>query len=150
MSSSSLVGRPMEILLVEDSLVDARLAIANLTSSGTKCRVTLVRDGDEAMAFLRREGPFGRAPRPDLILLDLELPRRSGREVLREVKEDFELARLPVVVMTASVAEEDRSASELLHVDGYMTKPVDFPQFLQLVRRLKTRWLADVILPALD
>lgn len=150
MSSSSLVGRPMEILLVEDSLVDARLAIANLTSSGTKCRVTLVRDGDEAMAFLRREGPFGRAPRPDLILLDLELPRRSGREVLREVKEDFELARLPVVVMTASIAEEDRSASELLHVDGYMTKPVDFPQFLQLVRRLKTRWLADVILPALD
>jgi CheY-like chemotaxis protein len=140
----------MEILLVEDSLVDARLAIANLTSSGTKCRVTLVRDGDEAMAFLRREGPFGRVPRPDLILLDLELPRRSGREVLREIKEDFELARLPVVIMTASVAEEDRSASELLHVDGYMTKPVDFPQFLQLVRRLKTRWLADVILPALD
>ncbi len=141
------VGRPMEILLVEDNLMDARIAIEALKSADIKHRLTLLRDGDEALEFLYKTGKFARAPRPDLILLDLELPKRDGREVLTELKSDFDLSSIPVVILTASKAHEDVVRSEQLEVDSYMTKPVDLKKFLGMVRELKSCWLADVILP---
>jgi two-component system, chemotaxis family, response regulator Rcp1 len=146
--SSDAVGRPMEILLVEDNLADARLAIEALKDGRIKHRMTLVRDGIEAMKFLQQEGIFSRAPRPDLILLDLELPKKDGRQVLVEVKQDYDLKNIPVVILTASKAHEDLLRSQLLHVEGYMTKPVDLGKFLDLVRQLKRFWLSDVVLPA--
>lgn len=141
------VGRPMEILLVEDSLADARLTIEALKHGQLKHRLTLVRDGLEAMAFLRQEGPFAKAPRPDLILLDLQLPKLDGREVLTRIKSDEELKKIPLVILTASKAHEDILRSENLFVDSYMTKPVDLDKFLAVVKQLKKFWLADVILP---
>src|SRR5581483_7950447 len=130
--SNALVGRPMEILLVEDSLVDARFTIGALEKSAVKHRLTLVRDGVEALEFLRKEGRFARAPRPDLILLDLELPRKDGREVLSEVKEDYDLKSIPIVILTASNAPEDVARGELLHVESYLTKPVNYDHFLSV------------------
>jgi CheY-like chemotaxis protein len=141
------VGRPMEILLVEDGLVDARLTIAALVKSGVKHRLTLVRDGVEALAFLNQEGVFARAPRPDLILLDLHLPKKDGHEVLDEVKADLELKTIPIVVLTASDDPDDKLKSELLHVDSYLTKPVDYDKFLAVVRQLRKYWLNDIVLP---
>ena len=142
-----VVGRPMEILLVEDNRADARLAIEALKDGRVKHRLTLVWDGYEAMEFLHQQGPFTQAPHPDLILLDLELPRKDGREVLAEIKADYELKNIPVVILTASEAHEDILRSELLHVEGYMTKPVDLEKFIALVKRLKKYWHEDVILP---
>lgn len=144
------VGRPMEILLVEDSLVDARITMGNLKKGQVPHRLTLIRDGLEAMEFLRQEGRFARAPRPDLILLDLHLPKKDGLDVLGEVKGDYDLKSIPIVVLTASDASEDMQKCELLHVDGYMTKPVDTEKFLDLVRQLKRFWHANLILPVLD
>ncbi len=146
--SFETVGRPMEILLVEDSLVDARLTIEALKRGDVKHRLTLVRDGKEALAFLRREGSFARAPRPDLILLDLCLPGMDGREVLEQIKQDDALQRIPVVIQTASDAQEDMLRSEQLRVDGYVIKPIDMEKFILLVHRLRKFWHADVILPA--
>ncbi len=150
MSDQSAVGRPMEILLVEDSLVDARLTIGALQQSGFRHRLTLVRDGDEAMEFIYQRGKFAQAPRPDLILLDLMLPKKSGLEVLSEVKSNVGLKDIPVVVMTASDVAEDRLQCDSLKVDGYVSKPVNFEKFLALVRKLKKFWLDDVILPSID
>jgi CheY-like chemotaxis protein len=147
---SDTIGRPMEILMVEDNLADARLAIEALREGQVKHRLTLVRDGLEAMEFLNREGRFSRAPRPDLILLDLHLPRKDGREVLDEIKSDYELKEIAVVILTASDAHEDQLRSQLLHVDAYMTKPVDLDKFLGVVRQLKRYWLEDVMLPLID
>ncbi|MCE9547949.1 MAG: response regulator [Planctomycetia bacterium] len=144
------VGRPMEILLVEDSLSDARLAIEALKEGRIIHRLSLVRHGTEAMEFLQQEGRFARAPRPDLVLLDLDLPGKDGREVLSEIKSDFELQHIPVVILTASRAHEDKLRGEMLHVDGYMVKPVELEKFLQLVRQLRRLWLDDVILPNVD
>ena len=146
--SSETVGRSMEILLVEDNLIDARLTIEALKEGQVKHRLTLVRDGIEALAFLRREGPFVRAPRPDLILLDLRLPGMDGREVLAIIKADDVLQRIPLVVLTGSEAQEDVLRAEELHVDGYLVKPMDMQKFITLVRRLKKFWHEDVILPA--
>jgi len=143
-----IVGRPMEILMVEDNLGDARLAIEALRGGHVKHRLTLVWDGEEAMQFLLREGPFSRVPRPDLILLDLDLPKKDGRELLAEMRADADLRSIPVVVLTASLLEEDRIRAELLQVDGYMIKPVDLEKFLQLVTELKRFWHAGVILPS--
>ncbi len=137
----------MEILLVEDNLMDARLTIDALKHGDVKHRLTLMRDGEEAMQFLYREQHFARAPRPDLILLDLQLPKRDGREVLTIIKDDEELSRIPVVILTASKDHEDMVRSEQLEVDSYMTKPVDIDKFLMVVRELKSCWMADVILP---
>ena len=145
-----VVGRPMEILLVEDSQADARLTIEALKEGQVKHRLTIVCDGEEALHFLRCEKWFSHAPRPDLILLDLNLPRKDGRAVLTEVKADEDLQTIPVVVLTASKDHEDMLRSQQLHVEGYMTKPVDMDQFIALVRQLKTYWHADVILPAMD
>ena len=150
MSDQSAIGRPMEILLVEDGLVDARLAIGALEQSGFRHRLTLVRDGDEALEFIYQRGKFAQAPRPDLILLDLMLPKRSGLEVLNEVKSQNGLRQIPVVIMTASEAEDDKLQCDTMKVDGYIVKPVNFEKFLELVRKLKRFWLDDVILPSID
>jgi len=144
------VGRPMEILLVEDSLVDARLTMGALKKGQVPHRLTLVRDGAEAMEFLRQEGKFARAPRPDLMLLDLHLPKKDGLEVLSDVKTDYDLKSIPIVVLTASDANEDMQKCELLHVDAYMNKPVDTERFIDVVRQLKRFWHANLILPVLD
>lgn len=141
------VGRQMEILLVEDSLTDACLTMGALKKGQVQHRLTLVRDGQEAMNFLGQVGHFARAPRPDLILLDLFLPKKDGLQVLTEIKEDYDLKNIPVVILTASDAEEDSLRCQLLHVDSYMTKPVNMEKFLTVVRQLKRFWLNDVILP---
>ena len=147
---SEAVGRPMEILLIEDSVTSARFTMGALRKGQIQHRLTWLRDGEEALEFLHREGKFLRAPRPDLILLDLGLPKKDGREVLAEIKEDEDLKRIPVVILTASTAAEDVLIGERLRVEGYLTKPVDLEKFLWLVKELKGYWLQGVILPDLD
>lgn len=139
----------MEILLVEDGLVDARVTIGALKKGQIQHRMTLILDGAEALEFLHQNGKFARAPRPDLILLDLGLPKIDGRQVLQEVKADETLSSIPVVIMTGSDDEEDRVHSEMLGVDAFITKPVDFEKFLTVIRQLKRYLHADLILPAL-
>lgn len=146
----AMIGREMEILLVEDNLMDARLTIGMLKQGKFRHRVTLVRDGTEALVFLRREGMFARAPRPDLILLDLEMPKLDGRAVLSELKSDFDLKDIPVVILTSSEAEEDRQIGRLLHVEDYITKPVMVESFIAMIQRLKHLWRRDLVLPMLD
>ncbi|HVS38490.1 MAG TPA: response regulator [Gemmataceae bacterium] len=141
-------GMPIEILLVEDSPDDADLTIDALREGRVRNRVTVVEDGVEAMAYLRREGPYVDAPRPDLILLDLHLPRKNGREVLAEIKQDPSLRRIPVVMMTRSDDEKDILAAYNLHVNCYITKPVDLDQFLGVVRSIEHFWFSVVKLPA--
>jgi CheY-like chemotaxis protein len=140
----------MEILLVEDGLMDARVTIEALRDGKVQHRLTLVRDGEEAIQFLRQEGRFARAPKPDLILLDLMLPKKSGLEVLADLRADAGLQDLPVVVLTASDHEEDRAKCEMYHVDSYITKPVNLEKFLAIVKELKRCWRADVILPSTE
>jgi chemotaxis family two-component system response regulator Rcp1 len=141
-------GTPIEILLVEDNPDDADLTIDALRDGRVRNRVTVVEDGVEAMAYLRREGPYAAATRPDLILLDLKLPRKSGREVLAEVKQDPNLRRIPVVVMTCSDDEKDITAAYNLHVNCYVTKPVDLDQFITVVKSIEHFWFSIVKLPA--
>ncbi len=131
------VGRPMEIMLVEDNFTDAALTIRALERGNVRHRLTLVRDGAEALEFLRRQGRFARAPRPDLILLDLNLPKVDGRELLATVKADHDLNAIPVVIMTGSDDYEDELRGQVLNVEGFVTKPVDMPKFLALVKELK-------------
>lgn len=145
---SQPVGRPMEILLVEDSLVHARFTIGALKNGQVKHRMTLIFDGAEALQFLHRRGMFAKAPRPDLILLDLRLPKVDGLELLAEIKSDAQLKDIPVVIMTASEDEEDKLRCESLDVEYYITKPVNLEKFLAIVKQLKKYWHADVILPA--
>jgi two-component system, chemotaxis family, response regulator Rcp1 len=142
-----LVGRPMEIMLVEDNFTDAALTIRALERGGVRHRLTLVRDGAEALEFLKRQGRFARAPRPDLILLDLNLPKIDGRELLATIKSDDDLGSIPVVIMTGSEDYEDELRGQRLNVEGFTTKPVDMPKFLELVKELKDYWMSDVILP---
>lgn len=141
------VGRPMEILLIEDNFADARLVIEALHDGDVKCRISLVRDGEEAMEFLNRRGIYANTPRPDLILLDMFLPKMGGREVLQEIRGDSFLESVPVVVLTTSGVHEEILRSQNLAIDAYMTKPVDLEQFLGVVRQLKHFWMAGVILP---
>jgi CheY-like chemotaxis protein len=140
-------GRPAEFLLVEDNPGDVRLTREALRDSKLVNRLAVVGDGVEAMAFLRREGTYADAPRPDLILLDLNLPCKGGREVLAEIKADASLKTIPVVVITSSEAEQDIFATYNLHVNCYVTKPVDFDQFIKVVRSIETFWLTIVKLP---
>ncbi len=144
---SPLKQKPIEILLVEDSPSDAQLAIEALQSAKIANRLSHVEDGVDAMRFLRREGPYGAARRPDLILLDLNLPRKDGREVLEELKQDPQLKQIPVVVLTTSRAEQDVLRSYALHANCYITKPVDFNQFMEVVKSIEHFWLAVVTLP---
>ena len=147
---SAELGRPVEILLVEDNPGDVRLTIEALKEGRVRNRLSVARDGVEALAFLRRQGPHAQAPRPDLILLDLNLPRRDGREVLADIKDDTVLRRIPVVVLTTSKAEEDILRTYDLHANCYITKPVDLEQFISVVRSIDDFWLSVVRLPARD
>ncbi len=139
--------RPIQILLVEDNPGDARLTEEALRDGKVHNRLTVVPDGVEAMAYLRREGKYADAPRPDLILLDLNLPRKDGREVLRETKSDDALKSIPVVVLTTSRAEEDVLRSYGLHANSYVTKPVDLDQFIAAVRSIEDFWITVATLP---
>ncbi|MFM1768623.1 MAG: hypothetical protein RJA22_1152 [Verrucomicrobiota bacterium] len=139
---------PIEILLVEDNAGDARLAREALRDAKVRNHLSWVSDGAEALAFLRREGKYSQAPRPDLILLDLNLPRKDGREVLTEIKADERLRRIPVVVLTTSRAEEDILRAYQLSANCYISKPVDLDQFMKVVRNIEDFWLTLVRLPA--
>jgi two-component system, chemotaxis family, response regulator Rcp1 len=145
--SRGAVGRPMEILLVEDDLEDAGLTIEALRKGEVPCRINLVRDGEEALEFLFQKGRFRRAPCPDLILLDLQLPKIEGREILVKIKADEKLQRIPVVVLTASLTHMGILQKETLHVESYLTKPIDLAEFYRVVKSLRKYMLADVIVP---
>jgi CheY-like chemotaxis protein len=139
--------KPIEILLVEDNPGDARLTREALTHSKVRNRLHHARDGEEAMAFLRREGKFADAPAPDLVLLDLNLPRRSGSEVLEDIKGDAQLMHIPVVVLTSSQADEDILRSYRLHANCFITKPVDLEQLTKVVQGIEQFWFTLVKLP---
>ncbi len=139
--------KPITILLVEDEPGDAYLTTEALKSAKILNRVHLVEDGVEAMAFLRREAPYANAPRPDLILLDLNLPRKDGRQVLAEIKSDPALGVIPVVVLTTSSADEDILQSYNLRANCYITKPVDLEQFMRVIKTMQEFWLTIVKLP---
>jgi CheY-like chemotaxis protein len=139
--------KPIGILLVEDNPGDADLTREALVSCKLYNLLDVVDDGEKAMAFLRRQGPYSTASRPDLILLDLNLPRKDGREVLAEVKTDEDLKRIPVVVLTSSQAESDILKSYNLHANCYVTKPMDLDQFFHVVRSIEDFWLSIVVLP---
>jgi two-component system, chemotaxis family, response regulator Rcp1 len=137
----------IDILLVEDNPGDVRLAQEALKESKVRNKLYVVEDGVEAMAFLRRQGKYAGVPRPDLILLDLNLPRKSGREVLAEVKTDESLKRIPVVVLTVSRADEDITKSYNHHANCYITKPLDFNRFMEITKVIEGFWLTIVTLP---
>jgi two-component system response regulator len=145
---SPYMARPIEILLVEDSPSDTDLTIAALSRAKVRNRLSTVEDGVQAMEFLRGEGKYVQAPRPDLILLDLNLPRKDGREVLAEIKADDRLKTIPIVVLTTSQAEKDVLAAYALQASCYITKPVDFKQFLEVVEAIEGFWLTVVKLPS--
>jgi two-component system, chemotaxis family, response regulator Rcp1 len=138
---------PVEILLVEDNVRDARLAEETLKDSKINNNLYHVKDGVEAMQYLRRQGEYAGVPVPDLILLDLNLPRKDGREVLAEVKEDPRLRLIPVVVMTSSEAERDLVRTYVLHANAYVVKPIDLDGFVEVVQGVKDFWLTIVKLP---
>lgn len=140
-------GRPIEILLVEDSPSDTELTIEALKEGKMRNHLSTVEDGVQAMEFLRRQGAYARAPRPDLVMLDLNLPRKDGREVLAEIKADPGLQAIPIVVLTTSRAEQDVLRAYHLHANCYITKPVDFDQFLRVVHSIESFWLFVVTLP---
>jgi CheY-like chemotaxis protein len=137
----------IEILLVEDSPSDADLTIETFNESKVLNRIHVAEDGAEALDFLFRRGKYKDAPRPDLVLLDLNLPKKNGREVLAEIKGNPELQTIPVVVLTTSAAEEDILRSYQLHANCYITKPVDFEQFTKIVKLISDFWFAAVRLP---
>jgi two-component system, chemotaxis family, response regulator Rcp1 len=139
--------RPIEILMVEDNPGDVRLTIEALKEGKVSNNLYIVDDGEQALAYLRRQGRFAESVRPDLILLDLNLPKKNGREVLGEIKEDLELRRIPVVILTVSKAEQDILKSYNLHANCYITKPVDLEQFIQVVKSIEDFWLTVVLLP---
>jgi len=148
MNKGEAFGDPIEILLVEDNPGDIRLTREALRDGKIYNNLYVVRDGVEAMSFLRKTGQYTCAPRPDLILLDLNLPRKNGHEVLAEVKTDENLRRIPVVILTTSQAEEDIIKTYDLHVNCYITKPVDLDQFVKIVKSIEDFWLTIVRLPA--
>jgi CheY-like chemotaxis protein len=138
---------PVQILLVEDNPGDARLAREALRETRVPTTLHVVADGVEALAFLRREGAYAGAPRPDVILLDLNLPRKGGREVLAEIKGDVILHRIPVIVLTSSKADEDVLTSYDLHANAYITKPVELDEFIRTVGTMEEFWLTVARLP---
>ena len=140
-------NRPVEILLVEDNPGDERLTREALKEGKVYSNLHWVKDGVEAMEFLRRSGKYQDVPRPDIILLDLNLPKKDGREVLEEIKTDDALKRIPVVVLTTSKAEEDVLRTYNLHANCYVTKPVDLEKFMVVVKTIDVFWLTVVTLP---
>jgi CheY-like chemotaxis protein len=141
------VGKPVEILLVEDNPGDVRLTQEALKEGKVRNNLHVAGDGVEAMAFLQREGKYAGAPHPDLILLDLNLPKKDGRELLAEIKAAPHLKRIPVVILTTSKDEQDIIKSYNLHANCYITKPVDLDQFLKVVKSVEDFWLSIVKLP---
>jgi two-component system, chemotaxis family, response regulator Rcp1 len=141
-------AKPVEILLVEDSPSDTELTVEALREAKMRNNLSIVEDGAQAMQFLRRQGQFTNAPRPDLILLDLNLPRKDGREVLAEIKADKNLATIHVVVLTASDAQQDILRAQELQVNGYVTKPVEFCHLWDVVRTVESFGIVVVSLPS--
>jgi len=137
-------SKPVDILLVEDNKGDVGLIEEVFESSKVRNKLYVVEDGEEAVNFLLREGKFSDVPRPGIILLDLNLPKKDGREVLGEIKEDKDLKNIPVVVLTTSKAEEDILESYKLHANAYVTKPVDFDQFIKVIKSIENFWLEVV------
>ncbi|MUV89841.1 response regulator [Halapricum sp. CBA1109] len=140
-------GQPVEILLAEDNPGDVKLTEKALERGNVINNLHVVNDGVEALAYLRQEGEYADRPRPDLMLLDLNMPRKSGTEVLEAIGDDEDLRRIPVVVLTSSEAEEDIVKSYDLHANAYLTKPVDFDGFLDIVSRIEEFWLSVVKMP---
>lgn len=140
-------GRPVQILLVEDNPADARLTMELLGESKILNNLHVVEDGEQALAYLHKEGEYGDASRPDLILLDLRIPKIDGPEVLAQIKQDPGLKRIPVVILTASRAEEDIIRTYDLHANAYVSKPIGFEQFLEVVKTIEDFWLTIVKLP---
>ncbi|MFQ5817727.1 MAG: response regulator [Terriglobia bacterium] len=145
--SDTRMGEPIEILLVEDNPGDVRLVREAFKEAKVRNTLRAVADGVEALAFLRHEGNYAQAPRPDLMLLDLNLPKKDGREVLTEIKQDPNLKRIPVVILTSSKGEEDILKSYNLHANAYVTKPVGLEQLIHLVKAIEEFWLMVVKLP---
>ena len=148
MQSSSGYASPIEILLVEDNPGDANLTKKALADSKVHNNMHVAEDGEEALAFLRQEGDYSDARRPDLILLDLNLPKTSGHEVLQEIKDDETLSTIPVVVLSSSSAEEDIIKTYKLHASCYVSKPVDLTQFMKVVKSIDDFWFSIVRLPS--
>ena len=146
MNSRSNV-KDIEILLVEDNPGDVRLTMEALKDCKMRNTLYVVEDGEEALSFLYKKGKYADAPHPDLILLDLNLPKKNGKEVLSEIKENPNLKRIPVVILTTSKAEEDILKTYDLHANCYITKPVDFDQFISVVRKIEDFWFSIVKLP---
>ena len=147
MSERHNVASPVEILLVEDNPGDVRLTKEALKEGKVYNNLHWAKDGVEAMEFLRQEGKNAKAPRPDIILLDLNLPKKDGREVLASIKSDSRFKHIPVVILTTSEAEEDVLKSYELHANCYVTKPVDLDQFIGVIRNIEDFWLTVVTLP---
>lgn len=139
--------RPVQILLVEDNPGDVGLTIEALKEATVLNKLTVVKDGIEALSLLRRQGQHAHAARPDLILLDLNLPKKDGREVLAEIKADDNLKRIPVIILTTSQNEQDVVKSYNLHANCYITKPLDLDQFIKVVKSIEDFWLGIVVLP---
>ncbi len=141
------IGRPMEILMIEDSLSAARLTMGALRKTEIEHRITWLMDGADGLAFLMRTGKYKQAPRPDLVLLDLNLPGRDGHEVLADIRSSEFLKQIAVVILTASDDEEDHHQVEALGVQSYLTKPVDMDEFMRVVQDVKGYWKANQIGP---
>jgi CheY-like chemotaxis protein len=141
------IGKPIEILLVEDNPGDVRLTREALKDGKIRNNLSVVMDGEEVMVYLHKEGKYKDAPRPDLILLDLNLPKKNGREVLAEIKTDPNLRRIPVVILTVSKADEDIIKSYDLHANCYIIKPVNLDRFIKVVKSVEDFWLTIVKLP---
>jgi two-component system, chemotaxis family, response regulator Rcp1 len=139
--------KPIEILLVEDNPGDIRLTLEAFKEGKCNNRIQVARDGEEAMQYLRKQGRHAESPRPDLILLDLNLPKRDGRSILQEIKTDPDLMRIPVVILTTSKAEEDILKTYNLHANCYITKPVEIEEFIVITRSIENFWLSIVSLP---
>ena len=147
MTDNRVSSGPIEILLVEDNPADVRLMQEGLRDAKLHNSINVVYDGVDALAFLRKEGKYAGSPRPDLILLDLNLPKKDGREVLEEIKSDGQLKQIPVVVLTCSEAEQDIIKAYESHANCYVTKPADFDQFIRVVRSIEDFWFTIVRLP---
>lgn len=145
--SQDLTFRPVEILLVEDNPADVRLTQEALKETKVLNNLSVVADGEQALDYLNRRGPYADAARPDLILLDLNLPKKDGREVLADIKADERLRRIPVVILTTSEAEQDILRTYNLYANCYITKPVDLDQFITVVKSVENFWLSIVKLP---
>ncbi len=141
------LNRPIEILLIEDNPGDVRLTQECLRKSKIANRLSIVEDGVEATQFLQQEGKFAQSPRPDIILLDLNLPRKDGREILAEIKADQKLKHIPVLILTSSDAEADIHRAYELHANCYITKPIIFEDFIRIITSIENFWLSIVRLP---